>query len=82
MSKLLILILIVIFNFNTFSYGKNSDCKDLKKFSVEYLKCKGKSIKDKTVSTGKNIIKDTKDYQNNEWSKEKDKIKKAKEKVF
>jgi hypothetical protein len=38
-------------------------------------------IKDKTISTGQNIIKDTKDYQNKEWSEEKEKMNKAKDKI-
>ena len=37
--------------------------------------------KDKTISAGQNIIKDTKDYQNKEWSEEKEKINKAKDKI-
>ena len=28
-------------------------------------------IKEKTISKGQNIIQDTKDFQNKEWSKEK-----------
>ena len=56
---------IFIFLINTISnvYAENKDCKDLKKFSIEYFKCKGNIVKDKTISAGKNIIKDTKDYQ-------------------
>ena len=46
-----------------------------------YLKCKGNLIKDKTISTGKNIIEDTKKYQSEEWSEEKKKIEKAKDKI-
>ena len=48
---------------------------------IEFLKCKGNLVKEKTVSTGKNIIKDTKDYQNKEWSEEKKKIIKTKDKI-
>ena len=69
----------ITINFNSFANNKN--CKEFKKFSVEYFKCKGKIIKDKTISTGQNIIKDTKDYQNKEWSEEKEKLDKAKNKV-
>ena len=35
----------------------------------------------KTISAGLNIIKDTKDYQNKEWSEEKKKINKTKDKI-
>ena len=63
------------------TFANNSDCKELNKFSIEYFKCKGNIVKDKTITTGKNIIKDTKDYQNNEWSKEKEKMNKLKEKI-
>ena len=49
---------------------------------MEYLKCKGNTIKEKTISAGQNIIKDTKDYQNKEWSEEKDKLLKTKEKIL
>ena len=38
-------------------------------------------MKDKTISAGQNIIKDTKDYQNEEWSEEKKKIEKTKKKI-
>ena len=54
---------------------------EFNKFSVEFLKCKGNLIKDKTISTGKNIIEDTKKYQSEEWSEEKKKIEKAKDKI-
>ena len=63
------------------AFANNSDCRELKKFSVEYIKCISNNLKDKTVTTGKNIIKDTKDYQKKEWSKEKEKINKLKEKI-
>ena len=42
-------------------FANNNDCKEFKKFYVEYIKCKGNNLKDKTITTGKNIIKDTKD---------------------
>ena len=45
------------------------------------MKCKASLIKDKTVSAGKNFIDDTKDYQNKEWSDEKNKLNNLKEKV-
>ena len=66
---------------HTSSYADISNCKSFKKFSVEYFKCKGNLVKDKTISAGQNIIKDTKDYQNEEWSEEKKKIEKTKKKI-
>ena len=66
---------------NSNSFANNKNCKEFKKFSVEYFKCKGNIIKDKTISTGQNIIKDTKDYQNKEWSEEKEKMNNAKDKI-
>ena len=74
---------IFIFLINTISnvYAENNDCKDLKKFSIEYFKCKGNIVKDKTISAGKNIIKDTKDFQNEEWTEEKEKMDNVKNKI-
>tara|TARA_B100000941_G_scaffold283697_1_gene253499 strand:- start:948 stop:1094 length:147 start_codon:yes stop_codon:yes gene_type:complete len=45
------------------------------------MKCKASSVKNKATSAGKNFINDTKDFQNNEWSNEKEKINKIKKKV-
>ena len=42
----------------------------------------GKNLKEKTISTSKNIVKDTKNYQSKEWSEEKKKLNKVKEKVL
>ena len=68
MKKIFFLCFILaIINSNGFANSK--DCKEFKKFSVEYFKCKGNIFKDKTIYAGKNIIKDTKDYQNEKWSK-------------
>ncbi len=80
MNKFIILIALVFFYFDSISYA-NDNCKDFKKFSTEYFKCKGNQLKNKTISAGKNIIKDTKDYQNKEWTKEKEKLNKTKEKI-
>ena len=80
MKKIILLIIIILLNTNSMSFAVKDDCNEFKKFSVEYFKCKGKKVKDKTISAGQNIIKDTKDYQNKEWSEEKVKINKAKEK--
>ena len=81
MKKIIILSIIMILNFNPSAFADKANCKEFKKFSVEYFKCKGNMIKDKTISTGQNIIKDTKDYQNKEWSEEKEKMDKVKDKV-
>ena len=80
-KKKIFFIILFLFNLDAISFANNNDCKDFKKFSLEYVKCKGNIVKDKTISAGQNIIKDTKDYQNKEWSKEKSKMNKAKEKI-
>jgi hypothetical protein len=72
----------ILLTLHTNSYANNSNCKNFKKFSVEYFKCKGNLVKDKTIYAGQNIIKDTKDYQNKEWSEEKKKINDVKKKVL
>ena len=82
MKKLIILIIFFLFNMNTYGLANNSNCEEFKKYSVEYFKCIGSSIKDKTMSTGQNIIKDTKEYQNKEWSEEKEKMNKVKNKMM
>ena len=81
MKKIFFLTAFMIISQNTFSLAAQNDCAEFKKFSIEYLKCKGNIIKEKTISAGQNIIKDTKDYQNKEWSEEKSKMNKAKEKI-
>ena len=70
MKKIIILSIIMILNFNPSAFADKANCKEFKKFSVEYFKCKGK-----------NIIIDTKNYQKKEWSEEKDKMLKKKDKV-
>jgi len=81
LKKIIIFIYLIstIIGSNGFANSKN--CKEFKKFSVEYFKCKGNLVKDKTISAGQNIIKDTKNYQNKEWSEEKEKMEKAKDKI-
>ena len=81
MKKIFFLIILFLFSFNPYSSAENDNCSNFNKFSVEYLKCKGNLIKDKTISTGINIIEDTKKYQSEEWSEEKKKIEKAKDKI-
>ena len=81
MKKIIFLIFLIMIINNSISFANDKNCKEFKKFSVEYFKCKGNIIKDKTISTGQNIIKDTKDYQNKEWSEEKEKMNNAKDKI-
>ena len=81
MKKIIFFISFFLLNTNSISFANNNDCKEFQKFSVEYFKCKGNIAKDKTLSVGQNIIKDTKDFQNKEWSEEKDKLLKTKEKI-
>ena len=81
MKKIILLTFFILININSKSLANDNNCKEFKKFSVDYFKCKGDIIKDKTISTGQNIIKDTKDYQNNEWSEENKKMNNAKEKI-
>jgi len=80
MKILFFFIFFILLNINN-SFANIDNCKVFKKFSVEYFKCKGNLVKDKTITAGQNIIKDTKDYQNKEWSEEKEKINKAKDKI-
>ena len=70
----------IFLSFNTFASENN--CQNFKKFSLEYLKCHAKLTKDRTLSTGQNIIKDTKNYQKKEWNKEKNKVDEIKKKVL
>ena len=81
MKKIILLTFFILININSKSLANDNNCKEFKKFSINYFKCKGDIIKDKTISTGQNIIKDTKDFQNKKWSKEKEKVNKAKDKI-
>ena len=81
MKKIIFLITLFFLNMNFYSFASSNDCEEFKKFSVNYFKCKGNIIKEKTVNLGQNIIKDTKNYQKKEWSEEKKKMDKAKEKI-
>tara|TARA_Y200000002_G_C22152594_1_gene443576 strand:- start:50 stop:322 length:273 start_codon:yes stop_codon:yes gene_type:complete len=81
MKKIIFFIFLILTTLNTNGFTNSKDCKEFKKFSVEYFKCKGNIVKDKTISTGQNIIKETKDYQNKEWSEGKEKMNKAKDKI-
>ena len=82
MKKNLFLIVLFIFGINNIVYSNEIKCDQFKKFSGEYFKCKSNLIKDETISFGKNILKDTKEYQEKEWTDEKDKINQTKKKVL
>ena len=58
-------------------------CSKLKQLNFKFLANYFRlwQVKDKTISAGQNIIKDTKDYQDEEWSEEKKKIEKTKKKI-
>ena len=77
----LILIIYFLLNINTISLSNENNCQSLKKFSVEYIKCKANLAKNKTISASKNFIDETKDYQKKQWSNEKKKFIKTKEKI-
>ena len=81
MKKIIFITIFFLINLNFNSFADTNDCKEFQKFSVEYFKCKGNIIKDKTISAGQNIIKNTKDYQNKEWTEEKEKMNKVKDKI-
>ena len=81
MKNVLLFIFLFFFNLKSNSIAVNKQCDEFKKLSVDYLNCKGNLIKEKTISKGQNVIQDTKDYQNKEWSKDKKKINKAKDKI-
>ena len=81
MKKIIFFIFLILITIGSSGFANSIDCKEFKKFSVKYFKCKGSKVKDRTISVGQNIIKDTKDYQNKEWSEEKEKMDKVKDKV-
>ena len=82
MKKIIIFTYILTLSIHNQLYSNELNCDEHKKFSVNYMKCKANLIKDKTVSTGKNFINDTKNFQNKEWSDEKSKLNNLKEKVI
>ena len=79
-KKILISFIFVLSIFGSV-YSKEN-CSDFKKFSLDYMKCKASSAKNKAVSTGKNFIQDTKEFQNKEWSDEKEKMNEIKKKAI
>ena len=82
MKKIIfILIIFNLLNINVYS-EEIIDCSLYSKLSKTYLECKTNNLKKKTLSMGKNVIEDTKNYQKKEWSDEKKKLEKAKEKIL
>ena len=78
----LLFIIFLIFGLNSLVNANENNCDEFKKFSLNYIKCKGILLKNKTTIKSKNFVEDTKKYQKKEWSKEKEKIDKIKEKVI
>ena len=71
MKKILISsFLFIILSSNSFS-NEIEDCSKYSKLSAQFYKCKSTKF-----------IKETKNYQKKEWSKEKDKLDKIKKKVL
>jgi len=77
----LVLVLVIGFN-NNIAFSVELKCEKFKKFSIEYMKCKTNSLKNKSISAGKNFLGDTKEFQKKTWSEEKKKWIKVKEKVL
>ena len=82
MIKKIFLFLILVIGLNNIAFSDKLKCEKLKKFSMEYMKCKANSLKDKSISAGKNFVDDTKEYQKKTWSEDKKKLIKVKEKVL
>ena len=53
MKKIFFLTILFLLNSNFYSLAENKNCSEFNKFSVEYLKCKGKLIKDKNIQDRK-----------------------------
>ena len=82
MRNLILTVTLFCLNFNTYSFSNEINCDEFKKFSISYMTCKANLMKNKTLSSGKNFLEDTKNYQNKKWLKEKDKLNDLKEKVM
>ncbi len=81
MNKIVILFFILFFNFKNFVYSSETDCNNLSKISPEYIKCKASLLKQKSLSSGKNIIDKTKKYQKDQLNKSKKTIDKGKKNI-
>ena len=82
MKSKIFLIIFFSISLSNLSYSNEINCSQFKKFSVDFMKCKSNKIKNKSISFGKNLIEDTKDFQKKEWSEEKENIDKIKKKVL
>ena len=82
MKKKLFFIVFLIFGLNNLVNANENNCTVFKKFSLDYIKCKGSLFKDTTIFKSKNFVENTKKYQKKEWSKEKEKMNKIKDKVL
>ena len=82
MIKKIFLILVWVIGFNNIVYSEEKKCDEFKKFSMDYMKCKANSLKNKSISAGKNFAGDTKEFQKKTWSEDKKKLIKIKEKVL
>ena len=71
MKFFLISLIFLLFNITSSSSSELEDCSIYSKLSSMFYKCKSN-----------NFVKDTKNYQKKEWSEEKNKINKIKEKVL
>tara|TARA_B100000989_G_C19214892_1_gene333416 strand:- start:149 stop:400 length:252 start_codon:yes stop_codon:yes gene_type:complete len=81
MIKIILITFVFVISISNKVYSEEN-CSDFKKFSMNYMKCKAASAKNKAVSAGKNFIQDTKEFQNKEWSDEKEKINEVKKKAI
>ena len=82
MIKKIFLVLILVISLNNIVSSEELKCEELKKISMEYMKCKANSLKNKSISAGKNFVDDTKEFQKKTWSEDKKKLIKVKEKVL
>ena len=71
MIKKTFLVLVLVIGFNNIVYSEERKCDEFKKFSMDYMKCKANSLKNKSISAGKNFAGDTKEFQKKTWSEDK-----------
>ena len=82
MIKKIFLVLVLVIGFNNIVYSEERKCDEFRKFSMDYMKCKANSLKNKSISAGKNFAGDTKEFQKKTWSEDKKKLIEVKEKVL
>ena len=81
MKKILVFIIIVnLLTLNSFSV-EIKDCSKYSKLSTEYYKCKTNILMKDTKNYTDNFIKNTKNYQEKEWTEEKFKLENTKKKL-